>query len=122
LSGNDVAVTANVTPHFDAPAGYKLYIAITEDHYVDPASTTSQSNFHYSMRKMLPNGNGTSLAAFVADQTQTVTQNYTLVLGNPQQGNYNLWGDVDGITIVAFVQKTSTKEIYQGAIASMATG
>jgi hypothetical protein len=74
------------------------------------------------MRKMLPNGNGTTLGAFVDGVPQTYTHSYTLTEGNPQQGNYNLWGTVDGISVVAFVQKTATDQIFQGAIATLSSG
>lgn len=123
-NGNDITVNAVVTPRFNAPVGYKLYIAVTEDFY-SGATTVSGYNpydFHYTQRKMLPNGGGSALAAFVADQPQTITQSYSLVSGNPQQGNFELWGDVSGVTVVAFVQKTATKEIAQGAISSEVVG
>lgn len=122
--GNVITVNAVVTPHFDVPSGYKLYIAVTEDFYTGTTTVSGYNpyDFHYSMRKMLPNGNGTTLAAFVSGQPQTITQSYTLVSGNPQQGNYELWGDLNGVTVVAFVQKTATHDIFQGAIATLSTG
>lgn len=124
LNGTAITVNSVVTPYFDVPSGYKLYVAVTEDHY-NGSTTVSGYNpydFHYTMRKMLPNGNGTTLGAFQAGVPQTFTHSYTLTEGNPQQGNYNLWGTVDGITVVAFVQKSATHQIFQGAIANLATG
>jgi hypothetical protein len=67
---------------------------------------------------MLPDGNGFALQPFVDGVEQTVVQSYTLVEGGPAQGNYSLWGTVDGITLVAFVQNMNTLEIYQGAISA----
>ncbi|MCB0758686.1 MAG: Omp28-related outer membrane protein, partial [Flavobacteriales bacterium] len=123
LVGNHITVNAVVTPHFDVPSGYKLHIVITEDLYTGSTTVAGYNpyDFHHTMRKMLPNGNGTTLASFVDGQPQTITQSYTLVSGNPQQGNYELWGDVSGVTVVAFVQKTATKQIFQGAVATLAT-
>lgn len=120
LVGNTVNVTTNVTPHFSG-TGYKTYVAIVEDYYHYPAAYTSQKHYHFAMRKMLPNGNGITMAPMVADQQQTFNHSYNLVEGSPAQGNYNLWGTVDGISVVAFVQKTSTKEIIQAAFAASPT-
>ncbi len=117
LNGTTVDVTVNVTPHYSG-VGYKTYIAITEDFYNYPGAYTPQKDYHYAMRKMLPNGNGISMSPLVADQTQTFTQSYTLTEGGPAQGNYNLWGNVNGITIVAFVQHVSSKEVVQAAFAA----
>lgn len=120
LVGNTVNVTANVTPHFNG-TGYKTFIVVIEDYYHYPAAYTSQKDYHFAMRKMLPNGNGLTMPALVADQQQTFNQSYTLVEGSPAQGNYNLWGTVDGISVVAFLQKTSTKEIIQASFAASPT-
>lgn len=122
-NGNQVSVTVDVTPYANFPGTHKLYIAATEDFYSYPASTTSQDEFHYAMRKMLPNGNGNNLSAMQSGQTQTVTQQYTFTLGNPAQGNYNLWGNsISGLTIVAFVQNTATKQILQAGKAEVVVG
>lgn len=112
-----VDVTVNVTPHFSG-SGYKTYIAITEDYYHYPGAYTPQKDYHFAMRKMLPNGSGINMASLVADEEQSFTRSYTLVEGGPAQGNYNLWGTVNGITVVAFVQNVSTKEIIQAAFAT----
>ncbi|HQV38378.1 MAG TPA: T9SS type A sorting domain-containing protein [Flavobacteriales bacterium] len=124
LSGTAITVTSVVTPHFDVPSGYKLYVAVTENLYTGTTTVSGYNpyDFHDTMRKMLPNGNGTTLGAFVDGVPQTYTHNYTLTEGNPQQGNYNLWGTVDGISVVAFVQKTATDQIFQGAIATLSSG
>lgn len=119
LSGTDIVVTATATPLASTLTGnYKLHLAVTEDHYHYQGAATPQKDYHFAMRKMLPNGQGNTLTALTMGQAQTVTQSYSLVEGGPVQGNFNLWGDVDGITIVAFVQNTSTKEILQSAVAA----
>lgn len=120
LNGTDISVTADVTPRFTG-IGYKLYVAITEDYYHYQGAATPQKDYHFAMRKMLPSGNGTTLVGMQADDTITKTYNYTLVEGGPAQGNYHLWGTVDGITVVAFVQNTATKEIMQAAFATSPT-
>lgn len=120
--GNSITVTARVTPLTDLSGSYKLHLAVTEDHYHYTASATSQDDYHYVMRTMLPNAGGTSMAGLTAGEERVVTETVDLVPGGPAQGNFNLWGTVDGITVVAFLQKTIGKEIYQGAIASSPVG
>lgn len=119
LVGTTINVTANVTPRFSGP-GYKLYLVVTEDYYNYPGAYTSQKDYHFAMRKMLPNGGGIAMSSFVADQQQTFDRNYTLIEGGAAKNNFNLWGTVDGITVVAFVQNVATKEILQGAFATEA--
>jgi len=122
-NGNQVTVTVNVTPYANFTGTYKLHIAATEDFYSYPASTTSQDEFHYAMRKMMPNGNGNNLTALTAGATQTITQTYTFNLGGPAQGNYNLWGNtIEGLTLVAFVQNSTTKEVLQAATSEVVVG
>lgn len=120
--GTDIYVEAHVTPLASSLTGtYKLHLAVTEDHYSYPASTTTQDEFHFAMRKMLPNAQGTTLEPFVMGQEQVITQGYSLIEGGPAQGNYHLWGTVAGTTVVAFVQKND-KEIMQSAFAESVVG
>jgi len=120
-TGTDITVTANVTPYYNLDANIRVYIAVLEDYHY-PASTTTQDDFEFAMRKMLPNAGGNALQPLVDGQVQTVTQTTTLVEGSPAQGNYHLWGSVAGITVVAFVQNADTKEILQGAISESHVG
>ena len=121
VTGNQINVTANVTPYAAFPGTYKLHIAIVENSYAYAASTTSQDEFHFVQRKMMPNGQGSNLATMAADQTQTFNQSHTMVFGSPAQGNYNAWGtQLDGLTIVAFVQNNTTKEILQANFVPLA--
>lgn len=122
VNGNQVSVNTTVTPYADIPNLHKLHVAVTEDSYAYPASTTSQDEFHYVMRKMLPNAQGTNLSTLAAGQSQSNSASYTFTVGGPAQGNYNLWTNMQNLTVVAFVQNQSTKEIMQGAIASLTVG
>lgn len=116
--------TVNVTATVDCftnafTGGHKLHVVAVEDSYSYPASTTSQDEFHYVQRKMFPNGQGTTLSALSDGSTQTVNLSYTFLAGAPAQGNYKLWTDLDHVTLVAFVQNTSTKKVHQAAILPM---
>ena len=122
ISGTTLTVDVELTPYADFPGSHKLFIAATENYYPYPASTTSQDEFHYAMRKVLPNGNGITLSALQAGVTQTETQSHTFTIGNPAQGNSNLWGSsMNNITVVTFIQNTSTGEILQGGISLVTT-
>jgi hypothetical protein len=122
-TGNQVNVTANVTPYATFSGTHKLHIAIVENSYAYAASTTSQDEFHYVQRKMLANGQGNNLATMTSGQTQTINQSHTMVFGSPAQGNYNAWGnELEDLTLVAFVQNNTTKDILQAAFMPLATG
>ncbi|MBL7953028.1 MAG: Omp28-related outer membrane protein [Flavobacteriales bacterium] len=122
-SGNTINVTADVTPYWAYSGTHKLHIGIVENGYDYAASTTTQDEFHYIQRKMMPNGQGNTLSAFEAGTTQTVNQQYTMAFGSPAQGNYQAWdGGMEDLTVVAFIQNNSTKEIVQAAIAPVAVG
>lgn len=116
--------TVNVTATVDCftnsfTGAHKLHVVAVEDSYNYPASTTTQDVFHYVQRKMFPNGQGTVLNALTDGSSQTVDLSYTFVAGAPAQGNYKLWTDMDHLTLVAFVQNTSTKKVHQAAILPM---
>lgn len=120
--GNEVDVTAVVTPYANFPGSIKLFIAVLEDYYSYPASTTSQDDYHFVQRKMLPNGNGNTLSNITAGSPITVNKSYSFTLGGAAQGNFNLWGNsMDDITVVAFVQNMTTKEVYQAAFVNSPT-
>jgi hypothetical protein len=123
-TGLDVNVNVGVTSYADFGTGYKLQIAAVEEFYSYPASTTSQDEFHFAERKMLPNGSGNTLSSMTTGGFQSVEKSYTFVEGGPAQGNYNLWGTLDeGVIVVAFVQNTSTKEVLQAVFVKVpATG
>ncbi|HMC98207.1 MAG TPA: T9SS type A sorting domain-containing protein, partial [Flavobacteriales bacterium] len=122
-NGDQVSVTVDMTPYWGYTGTYKLHIVAIEDGYTYTTNPTTQHEFHYVQRKMLPNASGNALTAMADGVTQTVTQQYTFNTGTPAQGNYNIWGDsVDDLSIVAFVQNTSTKEILQATVAQVAVG
>lgn len=122
LTGTTADVTVTVTPYANFAGSHKLYIAATENYYYYPASTTSQDDFHYAMRKMMPNGNGITISNMTAGVPQTFTESHTFTIGNPAQNNYNTWSSwLNNITFVAFVQNQSNKTILQAAMSEVTT-
>jgi hypothetical protein len=77
----------------------------------NPAPTTNQQVFTYVMRKMLPNANGTTLASLTAGQTETINLNHTL--------NNLIVGNMNNVSVVAFLQNHATREIYQSTAMSI---
>ncbi|WKZ65925.1 MAG: T9SS type A sorting domain-containing protein [Flavobacteriales bacterium] len=115
--GNLLTVTAEVTPYADFPGTHKLHIAAVES-YSYTGGTTSQTQFKHAQRKMLPNGSGITMANLQAGISQSFTQTYSFTTGGVAQGNYNLWGQLANVKVVAFVQNSSTKEVLQAAFVS----
>lgn len=110
VNGNDVSLEASVTSTIDFNNNnLRLHVVLIEDVInasdFNPAPTTNQQVFTYVMRKMLPNANGTTLASLTAGQTETISLNHTL--------NNLIVGNMNNVSVVAFLQNHATREIYQ---------
>jgi hypothetical protein len=90
------------------PGGVVLHTAITEKQilFPEPPGSTNERDFKSVMRKMLPNASGAALTAIPAGDSVTIT--YAVALPSYIY-NYARIG------VVAFVQKTSNKQVYQAA-------
>lgn len=117
LSGDTVKATCTATSYTSLAASLKIQMALTEDYYDYTGGTTSQTTFHYVMRKMLPNYVGTVISNVHEDTTYTTNRNYKVTYGNVAINNFNIWGTSAGFTLVAWIQNTTTKEVYQAAVA-----
>lgn len=114
VKGDSVIAIVTVMPNFTlSGAGYKLYLAATENHYQNPGNTTGQLDYYHVMRKMLPDYNGIPISSFTAGVPQTFSEKYKFTVGNVAQGNYNFWSTPFDGHLVAFVQNPGTKEILQ---------
>jgi hypothetical protein len=124
--GNLITVNVTVTPYISIPSGTKLFIGVMEKAFVDDSSgTTTQTEFHHVMRKMIPNGGGTALN--LVDGTP-ITQSGSYAFNTvvppalPTQNSYTLWTNSNNLEVIAFVQNTATGEIYQSSLATITTG
>ena len=112
-----VDVNVDVHPHINTLSDHlKLYIAVTEDHYQYTGGTNGETEFHHIMRKMLPNANGISLGTLTADSIKSFSETYSFTIGNVTLHSFNIWEDMDNISVIAFVQDTVTQEIYQSGV------
>ncbi|MFZ1694692.1 MAG: Omp28-related outer membrane protein [Flavobacteriales bacterium] len=115
-AGNTLTVSGSVTPHAAFPGSYKLHIAAVESYAYQ--GTTSQTQFKHAQRKMFPNGSGITLTTLQDGVAQTFNQSFNFTQGGVAQGNYNLWGSIANVKVVAFVQNNTTKEVLQAAFVS----
>lgn len=109
FNNNALTVTVDVTSLVDfTGAGNVLHVVVFENNVPRSAfstASTNQQNFSYVVRKMLPNANGTAMPNMTAGQSQQFTFNHNMT---------NLMaGDITNISVVAFIQRTSTREVYQ---------
>lgn len=90
------------------PGGVVLHTAITEKQILFPTAPGSNGELDFKsvMRKMLPNASGAALTAIPAGDSVTIS--YAVALPSYIY-NYARIG------VVAFVQKTSDKQVYQAA-------
>ncbi len=118
LSGDTLKATGTAVSYTTMSEGLRLYLALTEDFYTYTGGTTSQTTFHYVMRKMLPNHVGTVITNIIEDSTYITNRSYKLTYGNVVSPSFNIWATSAGFTLVSWIQNTSTKQVYQSAIAT----
>jgi thiol-disulfide isomerase/thioredoxin len=103
---NTVNVEVDLTSlvQFNVP-NTRIHVAIIEDRIQNlPGGTTSQTIFTEVNRKMLPNQSGSAVPNMSPNQTQSFTFTHTLS---------NVFSSMNGISVVAFVQNNTTREVYQ---------
>jgi len=115
----DVLVTAGDAYESE---NLRLHIAIIENLTVNNVGSNGQTEFHYVMKKMLPNNQGTPLAPMVAGDIYSESFSYTF------EGDYNgatsrqnmvnhsiehTVEEFDDLAVVVFVQDTQTTMIHQ---------
>ncbi len=118
LSGDTVKATGTVTPYTTMTTALRVHLALTEDFYTYTGGTTSQTTFHYVMRKMLPSYVGTIISNINEDTIYTINRNYKVTYDTVVTGSNNIWGTSAGFTLVSWIQNATTKEVYQAAFAN----
>ncbi|MCH2235672.1 MAG: choice-of-anchor J domain-containing protein [Crocinitomicaceae bacterium] len=105
-SGGAVTVDVTIDPYISV-TGAKLYIALLDKSYDatgDASFSNGETEFHHVVRKMLPNGNGTTVnltsgTPYTTSESYTYTFNASL----PAQGTYDLHAESEQ-EVVVFVQ------------------
>ncbi len=120
----DVDVTA--LNALESSGGLFLRVAIYEKQTTGNVKTNGETKFEHVMKKMLPSASGTYLGAMDAGETTTVNFEYTF------EGDYRLPANAGSpinhasehsveefsdLGVVVWVQRNSTKEVYQSGYA-----
>lgn len=113
--GNSVSVTATILPLIDLTNPVKVFFAITESQTVNNASTSGETEFYFVEHRMMPDGDGYSIANMVAGIPVSITQNYTFPAINNVE-NFN------NLTFPVWLQNPTTKEVYQSSFSTVLTG
>jgi hypothetical protein len=124
-NGSSLTVDVSVIPNanFDAST-HKLYVAVINNYYdnteINPNGTNGETEWSYVVRKMLPDGNGTTLEEMTTGDEMDFNFDYQFEIGNVSAGGYNL---VNGdIKVIAWVQENDSKLIRNATLSSIFTG
>jgi hypothetical protein len=114
---DSLIATATITPHFTLTGTYKVHMASTEYHYVNPGNTTGQTDYYHVMRNMMGGGNGTVISGFTAGTPQTFRWAHKWTVGTVTQMSNTYWNHPIGNgNLVVFVQDDGDKSVLQSAV------
>jgi hypothetical protein len=131
ISGQSVDVSYTIDPKIDFPANATLFIAIVERTTNNNVGTNGETEFHWVMKKMLPDASGSIIGPMTAGTAVNGSKQYTF------QGNYRLPANAqspidhntehsvehfDSLIAVVWIQNPSTKDVYQSAFSSVTIG
>lgn len=110
FNGNQdsIIVTMKITATEAVTANMVAHIAVIEEimEYENAPGSNGEKDFHNVMKKMLPDAEGTTLpGTFTTGDEQIITEKWKLA---------NV-AEMTQLSVVAFIQNTSTKEVYQAA-------
>lgn len=113
MSGTNetVSVTMDIECTADVSGNMKAFIVVieTEVDFSSPPGSNGETHFAHVFKKFLPDNNGTDLpSSWTIGDTESITEEWDL------QNFY----DFTNLAVVAFVQNTSTKEVYQAAFSA----
>ncbi len=102
---DSVLVSVSVTSDAAITGNFRLHVGIVEDEilFAKAPGTNGEAEFFQVMRKMLPNGNGTTTGNFTAGQTKTYSFAWKIT------NIYNL----QTLSVAAFLQNNANKEVLQ---------
>ncbi|MBL6873144.1 MAG: T9SS type A sorting domain-containing protein [Flavobacteriales bacterium] len=112
--GTDLDIELTVTSYVDYPNA-SIHIAVVEDEYNNTAGTNGESEFFQVLRKMLPDGDGTT-ADLSNGNSVTVNESAIFAVGNVTADSYRLWNGLGNCRVVAFVQDEDSKQVIDARI------
>ena len=125
-----LTVGVNIDPKMDLPNDAKLFIGIVERTTYNNVGSNGETEFHWVMKKMIPDANGTAVPATSGNPFSKYF-NYTF------QGNYRLPANAQSpinhatehsveefsdLVAVCWIQNATTKTVYQSCISSVTLG
>ncbi|MCK5856475.1 MAG: choice-of-anchor J domain-containing protein [Bacteroidales bacterium] len=131
IYGMQTSLTVDMNPSDDISGNLKLFVAIAEGKTTGNVGSNGETEFHWVMKKMMPDANGTTLANFTNGTAVSKSLAYTF------NGSYRLPADatnpIDNATehsveefsdliAVVWVQDVTTKEVLQSAFSSVTAG
>ncbi len=115
INGNDVSIDVSATALQDYQGGIdnqtRIYVALIEKDvdYATAPGTNGETDFYWVMRKMFPNEAGTTIGKQFANDVENVQFNYTV---DPNEI------DINNLEVVAWVQNSINKNIYNAGSTS----
>ncbi len=131
LGGQMVTVDYTIDPKIDFPANAKLYIAIVESTTHNNVGSNGETEFHWVMKKMLPDAHGTTIGPLTSNTplsnsiVYSFKGNYRLPNNAGDHINNAIENSVENfhhLLAVVWVQNPSSKEVYQAALSSFTLG
>jgi hypothetical protein len=122
---SDIAIDVALTPkaNFDAST-QTLHVAVLNKYYtaseINPDGTNGETEWEWVVRKMLPDGEGTTLGALTTGETENFSFDYTFTIGDVTQMSYNLVNS--DVQVVAWVQDNDSKAIRNATLGDMSLG
>ncbi len=125
-----IQVSVKALQAIESPGGFFLHTAIFEKQTTENIKTNGETQFEHVMKKMVPNAGGTFIGAMDAGEVKTFNLSYTFngdyVLPadatEPVNHTYdNTVEEFSDLGVVVWVQRSSTREVYQSAYAGLGT-
>lgn len=113
-SCNDIEVNLNLTSLANNNNNIVAHIVVTEEliSFDSPPGSNGETEFHNVMKKMLPSASGTPVSAITNQETQSITESWSMS---------NVY-DVNQIRVVCFIQNNSTKEVLNAIFVTPTMG
>ena len=123
-------VGVNVNPLVNLPSSARLFVGVVEKTTYNNTGSNGETEFHWVMKKMMPNASGTAVTAVAGTPfskyfNYTFPGNYRLPPNASSPINVNTEHSVEefsDLTAVCWIQNMSTKEVYQSCYSSITLG
>lgn len=130
IEGKSLDLTGSVETGNDLSGTQTLFLAVVEKTTKLNVTTNGETEFHYVLKKMLPDANGIRVGtlkkgkSFDFAQKFTFPGNYRLPLNTADSirlGSEHSVEEFNDLTVVMWLQSDQTKEIYQSEFSEVIT-